>query len=71
MRRKKQDSEGEEKNRIEKEKKKTGLRRRRHSGDTKTHEHKDTGGTQRHRRDIKTQEGRGLYSSFNWSNQGN
>ena len=30
-----------------------------------------TGGTQMHRRDIKTQEGRGLYSSFNWSNQGN
>ena len=39
------------KNRIEKEKKKTGLRLRRHRGDKKTQGHKDTGGTQRHRRD--------------------
>ena len=27
------------------------------------------GGTEMHRRDIKTQEGRGRYSSFNWSNR--
>ena len=33
-------------------------------GDTKTQGHKDTGGTQRHRRDTKTQEGEITHRHF-------
>ena len=39
------------------------MRLRRHRGDTKTHGHKDAG-TQRHRRDTKTQEGEITHRHF-------